>query len=52
MVQKKKEVRFTLRIVPRLNDLLSRESKAQGIAKNALILQILWEYVKQKDKTA
>ena len=45
----KKEVRFTLRIVPRLNELLNAESKSQGIAKNALILQILWERFK-KDK--
>ena len=51
-MQEKKEVRFTLRIVHKLNDLLNKESRAQGLTKHALILQILWEYVKQKDKTA
>ena len=48
----KKEVRFTLRIVPKLNELLNKESKAQGIAKNALILQILWERFSQMKKPA
>lgn len=49
-MQDKNEVRFTLRIVPRLNDLLSKESEEKGIAKNALILQILWERFKRKEK--
>lgn len=37
-------VRAGLRIPPDLNTWLAQAAKKQGIAKNALILQILWEW--------
>lgn len=39
-------VRAGLRIPNDLNTDLIREANRQGISKNALILQILWEWVK------
>ena len=41
-------VRAGLRIPYDLNTWLIQESQKQGIAKNALILQILWEWVKRE----
>lgn len=45
-------VRAGLRIPYDLNTWLIREAKKQGIAKNALILQILWEWVKREGQGA
>jgi ribbon-helix-helix protein, copG family len=47
-----KPIRFTLRIVTSLDKELARLAKKAGHSKTGLITQILWEYVKQKDKTA
>lgn len=41
-------VRAGLRIPYDLNTWLIQEAQRQGIAKNALILQILWEWEKQQ----
>lgn len=41
-------VRAGLRIPYDLNTWLIQEAQKQGIAKNALILQILWEWEKRK----
>lgn len=43
-----KYVRFTVRITQSLNDLLDKEAKNLGLTKNALVITILNEYVKQK----
>lgn len=40
-----KGVRFTLRLVESLNALLASEAEKRGTTKQALIIQILWEYV-------
>lgn len=47
---RKEERRFTLRIVPDLAARLEKMSVEQGIAKNALIVNILWHYIR-KDAT-
>jgi ribbon-helix-helix protein, copG family len=47
-VLKSETVRFTLRIVPTLNELLEQESKELGMPKNTLIAQILRQYFKSK----
>ncbi|CUQ22563.1 Uncharacterised protein [Anaerotruncus colihominis] len=39
-------VRAGLRIPYDLNTWLIQEAKKQGVTKNALILQILWDWVK------
>ena len=39
------QIRFTLRIVAELNQLLEARAKKMGTTKHALILQILWEAV-------
>nr|WP_296486212.1 hypothetical protein [uncultured Acetatifactor sp.] len=41
-------VRAGLRIPYDLNTWLIQEAQKQGIAKNALILQILWEWVRRE----
>ena len=41
-------MRFTLRIVERLIHLLEETAKEQGVTKNALIVNILWEYVEKR----
>ena len=40
-------IRSGLRIPYDLNTWLIEESRKQGMAKNALILQILWDWVKR-----
>ncbi len=45
-------VRAGLRIPYDLNTWLIQEAQKQGIAKNALILQILWEWVKREGQGA
>lgn len=47
-------VRSGLRIPYELNTWLIEESRKHGMAKNALILQILWDWVKKQkaDKTS
>lgn len=45
-------VRAGLRIPNELNNWLAQEASRLGIAKNALILQILRDWVKQNEKTA
>ena len=44
-----KRVRAGLRIPYNLNTWLIQEADRQGIAKNALILQILWDFVKKNE---
>lgn len=41
-------VRFTFRIPDNLLNLLKEESKTLGISLNALILQILWQWVEDQ----
>lgn len=41
-------VRSGLRIPFALNTWLIQEAKKQGVAKNALILQILWEWTERQ----
>ena len=48
----KNQVRFTLRLVAELNKLLETEAAKRGITKNALILQILWQYADSKEAAA
>lgn len=42
-------VRTGLRIPYNLNTWLIQEAKNQGVAKNALILQILWEWAERQE---
>lgn len=44
--------RFTFRIPTTLMKLLREEAKNKGVSLNALILQILWDWVKEENKTA
>ena len=37
-----------LRLVRELNDQLKKEAMARGISKNALIVQILWDWVNRE----
>ena len=39
--------RFTFRIPSKLIDLLRKEAVEKGVSLNALILQILWEWVEK-----
>ena len=39
------QIRFTLRIVSELNQLLETRAKKLGVTKHALILKILWDYI-------
>ena len=43
-------VRAGLRIPYDLNCCLTREAQKRGIAKNALILQILWAWAEQENR--
>ena len=43
-------VRFTLRLVDELNDMLEREAMEKGLTKHALLVQILWEYITRKGR--
>lgn len=47
-MQKDDRMRFTLRLPAELLNLLQLEAGKVGVATNALILQILWEYVENK----
>jgi predicted transcriptional regulator len=49
-VRKGKEdiVRFTLRLVPALNEKLDKIAENRGQTKHALILEVLWAHVEQK----
>lgn len=42
--------RFTLRLPTELFNLLQTEAAETGVAINALILQILWDYVESKSQ--
>ena len=44
------EIRFTLRLVEELDAILNEKAKRLGYTKNALIVQVLWEYVKRQDE--
>lgn len=44
----KNEVRFTLRIAPKLNALLVNESKETGLTKNGLIVQAILDRFRKK----
>lgn len=41
--------RITLRLVGELNQLLDKEAKTRGITKNALLVQILWDWAKKME---
>lgn len=45
-----KNIRSGLRLPEELNEMLIKKAKEKGISKNALILQILWEYVSKLNK--
>lgn len=45
-----KRIRTGLRIPYELNTWLVLEAKKQGYSKNALILNILWDYLKKEEK--
>ncbi|MDO5061994.1 MAG: hypothetical protein Q4D77_02365 [Peptostreptococcaceae bacterium] len=42
--------RMTIRLPEKLSEKLLKESKKQGFTKNALIIQILWEFLKKENK--
>ncbi len=44
--------RFTLRIPEELNKGLELEAKKQGLTRNSLILQILWEWSEDSNKSS
>ena len=50
-VMENKIIRSGLRIPYDLNTWLILEAKKIGITKNALVLQILWDWVKKEEKT-
>ena len=41
---------MTVRASENLQKILSESAKAQGYTRNALILQILWDWIKQQEK--
>lgn len=45
-----KETRFTLRLVKELDDILNDLASRLGYTKNALITQVLWDYVEKQDE--
>lgn len=45
-------VRFTFRIPTNLMNSLKQTAKIKGVSLNALILQILWEWVKEQKKSS
>ena len=45
-----KRVRSGLRLTYDMNTWLIQEAQKQGISKNALILQILWEWLERHGK--
>lgn len=45
-------IRFTFRMPEELLSKLKDESERFGVSVNALILQILWEWVERNDKKA
>ena len=45
-----RETRFTLRLVKELDALLSEKAERLGYTKNALIVQVLWDYVEKQDE--
>jgi predicted HicB family RNase H-like nuclease len=42
------KVRFTLRITKNLMESIEKEANKQGVSRNALILQILWDWSERK----
>lgn len=40
-------IKFQIRITKTLNDLLKEIAEEKGLTKNALIINALWEYVKE-----
>ena len=49
-MQKDDRERFTLRLPPRLYNLLQIQAKETGVSLNALILEILWDWEKQQNQ--
>ena len=45
-----KRVRSGLRLTYDMNTWLIQEAQKQGVSKNALILQILWEWLERRGK--
>lgn len=37
--------RFTLRIPKEISEYLKQEAKKRGLSRNALMIQILWDYL-------
>lgn len=48
---KDNRTRFTFRMPEELYRMLDTRSDELGVSKNALILQILWDYVERKEIT-
>lgn len=40
--------RFTLRLPKRLFEMLQHDANATGVSVNALLLQILWQWLEQR----
>lgn len=48
MTKLDERARFTFRLPKQLLDKLKKSADTQGLSLNALILQILWEWVNEK----
>lgn len=42
------KIRFTFRIPLKLFNAIKSEAKEQGVSANALILQIIWDWLKER----
>ncbi len=43
-------IRFTFRIPVPLFEALKAQAEIRGVSQNALLLQILWDWVKEQEK--
>ena len=44
-------VRFTLRLPNKLLNLIGEKSNEEGVSINSFILKILWEWVKEEERS-
>lgn len=49
MTKSDERARYTFRMPQDLMEKLKNESKQQGVSLNALILQILWEWIERRE---
>ena len=42
--------KLTVRMPPELSHILNEKAKRLGYTKNALIVQVLWDYVEKQDE--